>query len=276
MTEESQVDVDALLDVDDEEEEDSIFTSTTASAIKAAGLSNLITNGLGATPQQLGASQAFLIARIVDNSGSIDGIPGGPQAICDGANVYKETFAGAKAEDGILMATHLINKDDPIQPFVTVSSVVELVNGDNYEAYGLTPLYRKIYTVMATMLVKMDEEYFNAGIPCSGVILCVTDGYDEDWDWKGPAFNAGQVATLHDEIGRERLILQLMGVGRNADWKKVGTEMGIPDVHIIESTTDPSDIRAKFHMASKSAQSASRSAKSFSQAAAGGFTNLKA
>ena len=269
MTEENQVDLDSLLD---DEEDDSIFTSTSSGVIKAAGLGTHINSALGATPAELGAAECFLIGRIIDNSGSIAGLSGGEQAICDGANIYLETFAGAKVEDGILMGTWKVNEEDPIQPFVTVDSVVKLEVGQNYEAFGYTPLYRQIYTVMAAMLVKMDAEYHDAGIPCRGILLAVTDGLDEDGDWRGNPFTASMVANLYEEIGHERLIFQLMGVGSAANWQKVGEEMGVEPQHIIESTTDPSDIRIKFHMASKSAQSASKSAKSFSQSAAGGFT----
>jgi len=87
--------VDSTVNVDDmlkTAEQEHIFSQPALDAIKAADLSAQIGAGLGATPEDLKAWDALLIAAIIDNSGSILTIPGGPEAVCTGQNLYIDAF----------------------------------------------------------------------------------------------------------------------------------------------------------------------------------------
>ena len=74
-------DVNALLQTAEEEQ---IFSQMSLDAIKAGDLGAQIGAGLGATPDNLKAAEAILVASIIDNSGSIAGILDGPEAVCGG------------------------------------------------------------------------------------------------------------------------------------------------------------------------------------------------
>lgn len=273
-----QNNVDSTVNVDDmlkTAEQENIFSQPALDAIKAADLGAQIGAGLGATPDDLKAFEALLIAAIIDNSGSISGIPGGPEAVCAGQNLYIDAFRGSKQEAGILLGTWLINEDDPIHPFVAAEDVVLLENEVNYYAQGVTPLYRRTCTVLATLGLKMQVEYADAGCPCRGILLIVTDGRDEDYYHTGKPFTAQHVKSMIEDLG-ENLIVQFMGIKGNdaVDFRQVALEMGIQSQFIITPDATAHDIRDSFALASKSAQAASKSADSFSQQAAAGFTKV--
>lgn len=263
-------DVDALLQTAEEEQ---VFSQVVLDAIKAGDLGAQIGAGLGATPDDLRAAEAILVAAIIDNSGSISGIPGGPAAVCGGQNLYLEAFGGSKQEAGILIGTWLVNEDDPVHPFVAVPDAVRLQAGMNYRASGMTPLYRRSCAVLATLGLKMQVEYLEAGCACRGILLIVTDGRDEDYDTSGKAFTADHCRTMIEDLG-EILIVQFMGIEGNdaVDFRQIALEMGVQDQHIITPKADAHAIRQAFEFASKSAVSASKSADSFSQQAMKGFT----
>jgi len=266
----SNVNVDDLLKTAAQEQ---IFSQPALDAIKAADLGAQIGAGLGTTPEDLKAWDALLIAAVIDNSGSISGIPGGSEAVCAGQNLYIDAFVGSKQEAGILLGTWLINKDDPIHPFVAAEDAVLLKNGVNYHATGETPLYRRTCTVLATLGLKMQVEYADAGCPCRGILLIVTDGRDEDYYHSGKPFTAQHCKTMIEDLG-ESLLVQFMGIKGNdaVDYRQIALDMGVQPQFIMTPDATAHDIRDSFDLASKSAQAASKSADSFSQQAAKGFT----
>jgi len=271
-----QKDVDSTVNVDDmlkTAEQENIFSQPVLDVIKTADLGTQIGAGLGATPDDLKAYNALLIAAIIDNSSSISGIPDGPEAVCAGQNLYIEAFIGSKQEAGILLGTWLINEDDPVHPFVAAEDAVLLENGVNYHAQGVTPLYRKTSTVLATLGLKMQVEYADAGCPCSGILLIVTDGRDEDYYHTGKPFTAQHVKSMIEDLG-ENLIVQFMGIAGNkdVDFRQIALEMGVQPQFIMTPDATAHDIRDSFDLASKSAVAASKTADSFSQQAAKGFT----
>lgn len=263
-------DVNALLQTAEDEQ---VFSQMSLDAIKAGDLGAQIGAGLGATPDDLRASEAILVASIIDNSGSIAGILNGPEAVCGGQNLYLDAFAGSKQELGILIGTWLVNENDPVHPFVAVPDAVRLENGVNYRASGETPLYRRTCAVLATLGLKMQVEYLEAGCACRGILLIVTDGRDEDYSGGGKSLTASHCKAMIDDLG-EILIVQFMGIEGNdtADFRQIALEMGIQPQHIKTPDADAHSIREAFEFASKSAVSASRSADSFSKTAMQGFT----
>ena len=257
--------------------DEAVFSQPVLDVIKAADLGAQIGAGLGATPDDLKAAEAVLVAAIIDNSGSISAIQAtrgtslsGPEAVCQGQNLYVNAFRESKQEAGILMGTWLVNEDDPVHPFVSLANAVLLEHRVNYTAAGHTPLYRKTCTVLATLGLKMEVEYLEAGCPCRGILLIVTDGRNEDYDTK---FTADHCKTMIGDLG-ENLIVQFMGIKSNntIDYEQIALEMGIQPQHIMTPDATAHDIRAAFMFASKSAVSASKSANSFSQTAMKGFT----
>jgi hypothetical protein len=263
-------DVNALLQTAEEEQ---IFSQMSLDAIKAGDLGAQIGAGLGATPDNLKAAEAILVASIIDNSGSIAGISDGPEAVCGGQNLYLDAFGGSKQEAGLLMGTWLVNEDTPVHPFVAVSDAVRLEEGVNYRASGPTPLYRRTCAVLATLGLKMQVEYLEAGCACRGILLIVTDGRDEDYSGRGKAITADHCRAIIEDLG-EILIVQFMGIEGNdaVDFRQIAIDMGVQDQHIITPQADPHAIREAFEFASKSAVSASKSADSFSKTAMQGFT----
>lgn len=255
-------------------EKEQVFSKMALDAIKAGDLGTQIGMGLGVVPDDLGASEATLVAAIIDNSSSIEGIPGGPEAVCAGQRLYLDAFAGSKQESGILMGTWLVNKDDPVHPFVAVQDAVRLELHKNYEARGVTPLYRRYCAVLATLGLKMQVEYLEAGCPCRGILLVVTDGRDEDIGYTGKAFTADHCKVMTEDLG-EILIAQFMFIKGNdaVDPYQIALGMGIQDRHIITTDSDAHSIRQSFEFASKSAVRASKSANSFSQTAMKGFVS---
>lgn len=266
----SKVNVDDMLKTAAQEH---IFSQPVLDAIKSADLGAQIGAGLGATPEDLKAWDALLVAAVIDNSGSISMIPDGPEAVCAGHNLYVDAFKGSKQETGILLGTWLINEDEPIHPFVAAEDAVLLENGVNYHASGITPLYRRTCAVLATLGLKMQVEYAEAGCPCKGILLIVTDGRDEDYYHTGRAFTAQHCKSMIEDLG-ESLIVQFMFIAGNdaIDPKQVALEMGVQPQFIMTPSASAHDIRESFDLASKSAQAASKSADSFSQQAAKGFT----
>lgn len=263
-------DVNALLQAAEEQD---VFSTMSLDAIKAGDLGAQIGAGLGATPDSLKAAEAILVASIIDNSSSIDGIPNGPESVCAGQRLYLDAFGGSKQEAGILIGTWLVNQDDPVHPFVIIDGAVRLENGQNYRANGMTPLYRRTCAVLATLGVKMQIEYLEAGCACRGILLIVTDGRDEDYSGSGKGVTADHCKAMIEDLG-EILIVQFMGIkgNDNVNYEQIALEMGIQPQHIITPDADEHSIRAAFEFASKSAVSASKSADSFSKQAMQGFT----
>lgn len=263
--------VDSLLQIAEEEQ---VFSQMSLDAIKVGDLGTQIGAGLGATPDGLKAAEAILVASIIDNSGSIAGIPNGSESVCAGQNLYIDAFEASRNEAGILMGTWLVNEDDPVHPFVAVPDAVRLENGVNYHASGITPLYRRSCAVMATLGLKMQVEYLEAGCACRGILLIVTDGRDEDYGGSGKNITAAHCRAMIEDLG-EILIVQFMGIEGNdqVDFRQIALEMGVQDQHIITPKADPHSIRQAFEFASKSAVSASASVDSFSKTAINGFTS---
>ena len=226
--------------------------------------------GLGLAPADMKAEDPLLVAFVLDNSGSIDGIVDGPAAVCEGHKLYLDTLSESKEKNGILVGTWLLNDILPIHPFVTLDNATRLVAGTNYSARGMTPLYRKVCEVLSILNLKMQVEYFDAGCTCRAILVVVTDGNDQDYNIT-KARTAAECKTLAQELG-ELLIIQFMGISDGVTpFEDVAISMGVSANQIMLPGADPHEIRAAFDLASRSALSASQSADTFSQVAMNGF-----
>ena len=269
MTSSNTPNLDALLDTAKTNE----LISPQTLNIMAGDIGSVIQAGLGILPDDVQSAEPYLITLIIDDSTSIAGIPGGPEAVCTGQNLYIDAFINSKQTDGIVVSTWLLNKDDPLQPFVLIKDAIRLQNRANYKADGFTPLYRKACSAIGSMLVELKVRYLDAGCAARGIVLVVTDGRNEDYTMGRTIYTADMVKTMIADLG-ENCIVQFMGIegNQNVDFRQIAKEMGIVDGQIMTTKNSPHEIRESFGMASKSALSASKSATGFSATQAKGFT----
>lgn len=257
--------------------DEGLVSATATAVLSVPDINAQIQAGLGTPPEEVDASEVVVVGIIIDNSGSIGGIDGGEEAVCEGQNTVIDALDESKQKGGILVGTWLINEDKPVHPFVALDSTIRLKNGDNYYASGGTPLYRRFVTVAGTVLAKM-QEFAEAGVMCRAVLLVVTDGYDEDFATTArKKVTAADCARLVKDLD-ENMVVLFMGIQdkdpdlRSVDFFEVAREMGIPErcVHTPDNTK--SEIRKAFQLASQSALRASQGAAGFSQVkTAGGF-----
>ena len=257
--------------------DEGLVTEAAASVLNVPDINAQIQAGLGIPPEEVDASEVVVVGIIIDNSSSITCIDGGEEAVCEGQNTIIEALGESKQKAGILVGTWLINEDKPVHPFVALDSAVHLNNGDNYNACGVTPLYRRFVTVAGTVLAKM-QEFSEAGVMCRAVLLVVTDGYDEDYLASASRrVTAADCARLVQDLD-ENMVVLFMGIQdkdpdrRSTDFFEVARDMGIPErcVHTPDNTKG--EIRKAFQLASQSALRASQGAAGFSMVkTAGGF-----
>ena len=240
----------------------------TMDVIKASGLQN-IQIGLGVGSNTFPVNESILVGMVIDNSGSIKtDIKNGPALVCEGQNLMINAMKKSKQKDGILIGTWLINETAPVHPFVTIDDAVYLEPGKNYQAGGITPLYRQCCNVLSVMALKSKVDFAQAGCRCRSIFLVVTDGYNIDND---DSFNAGMVETLIKEMG-ETLIPYFMGISNGSiKFKTIAESMGFYSENIVTPGISESELRKAFQMVSQSAAYASQSLANFSKSALGGF-----
>jgi hypothetical protein len=256
--------------------DEGLVSQAAAAVLEVPDLNAQIQAGLGTPPEDVDASETLVVGMIIDNSGSIDGITDGPEAVCEGQNAVIDALNESKQTNGILVGTWLIDADSPVHPFVKLDQCVRLEDGKNYAAVGGTPLYRRMVAVLGTVLAKM-QEFAEAGVMCRGVLMVVTDGYDEDYGPASRRLTAKDCKRLIDDLN-ENMIVLFMGIQdadphrRSVNFYEIAEEMGIPERNVMTPDNTKSEIRKAFAVASQSALRASQGAAGFSQVkAAGGF-----
>jgi len=222
--------------------------------------------GLGVTVDDVTASEVFLVAIVIDDSGSIRFVQGNSDAIRDGHNLVVEALIASKQGDGILAACRYLN-GTLLYPFTPVDRA-ERMTAQNYNPMGGTPLYDASVAALATAVAKA-QEFLDSGVVARTATLILTDGNDEH----SLHATAADVKRLVDDMLRsERHIVAGMGVSDGStDFRRVFGEMGIRKEWILTPGNTPTEVRRAFQVFSRSAVRASQSAGSFSQAAAGGF-----
>jgi len=250
--------------------DDGIISGKAIQALNIPDMGAQIQAGLGIDVDDVPASETTLVAMLIDDSPSINGIPNGPQAVCTGQNMMIDSLVNSKQKDSILTGTWLLNDDNPVQPFIDVENSIRLKENDNYYTRGCTPLYRKANLVLGTTVAKM-QEFADNGVACRAVVVIVTDGYDEDYSNTGRTVQASDCNIVIKEL-QENVIVLFMGInGSRVDFNGIADEMGIPSQNVYTPDNTESEIRKAFGMASRSAIRASQNALGFSQAAIGGF-----
>lgn len=260
------VDINSLLQTaQDEETFDNI---TTFDVIKATGIQNLQQN-FGMAADNFKCNEALLVSLLLDDSWSIAEFDG-EESICDGQNLFVDQMLKFKDRKDVLVEQVLMNKG-VLHSFTEISNVIRLVNNNNYQIGGYTPLYRKLCERLGTMVLKAKVEYAECGFPCRCIMAVVSDG--ENCDPNNNNFTSDNVKTLVDELG-ESLIMYFVGIQNNkrVDFVKIAEAIGVPSKNILTPNSDPDSIARAFNTISRTISNATKSAKNFTKAASiGGF-----
>ena len=220
---------------------------------------------LGVVPDDVPAAEVVLVTVMPDDSGSIASA-GNEQHVRDGHNGVLDALLGSAQRDGVLAHTRYLN-GTVLFPYRRLADA-ERMTPQNYAANLGTPLYDQTVVLLGTVVAKA-KEFEDAGVPVRTVTLIVTDGAD----CHSVRHDAKAVRSIvRDMLRRETHIVAGLGISDGAtDFRAVFRGMGIPDEWILTPAHSAADIRAAFHVFSRSAVRASQSAHAFSQAAFGGF-----
>lgn len=235
-------------------------------ALSVVDLGAQIQDALGTPAMDVQASEVFLVAMVIDDSGSIRFVSGNTEAVRAGHNGVLEALGASKQKESILVHTRYLN-GTILYPFCPLGQVVKM-DSRNYDPNGGTPLYDETVALLGTVLAKA-QEFADNGVPVRTATLIVTDGNDQH---STRATVHKVAAVVRDMLKLETHIVAAMGVDDGStDFRLVFKGMGIPDNWVLTPKNSPSEIRNAFQVFSQSAVRASQSAQSFSQAALGGF-----
>lgn len=259
--------------------------------LTAADLGDKIKAGMGIAVDDVEASEVVLVALLIDDSRSITtagqpgaGQPGAgqpgivspgrtgkpactdlTQVVRDGHNLFLDVLGGSKQKDGILVHCRYLN-GTVLYPFTPVDQAVRM-DRKNYRATGGTPLYDEAVALLGTVVAKA-QDFANNGVACRTVTYLITDGEDCHSRHRSAADVA---AVVRDMLRAEAHIVGALGIGDEADFRRIFDAMGIPERWVVTANADVHTIRTRFGMMSQSALRASQTAGSFSKVALGGF-----
>lgn len=249
----------------------SLVEGGTVTAAAAAGLftpdlaAQLGQGGLGVDPNQVQASEVFIMVEVVDDSGSIRFVSGNSQAVRDGHNIILDALNGSKQKSGVVMRSTYLN-GTVLCNFAMIEDVPRMTP-QNYDPNGGTPLYDAIAEAVAATAAKI-QEFEDAGVSARAVIVVITDGHDEG----SRRFNARKLQpVVRDLLKSEKVIVCGMGIADGfTDFRAIFREVGLEDRWILTPQNSPSEIRRAFGAVSQTAQRASQTGANFSQQATGG------
>lgn len=228
-------------------------------------IGNTIQDALGVSPDAIESSEVFILTILLDDTGSIQSINGGSQAVIDGHNLVIDALKASKADDAIIAhATQLINGN--LYEYRKLNDVPVITRREYTPNGAHTPLYDRTTAVLGTVLAK-EQEFKGNGVPVRTATLIVTDGGDNS-----SRSGAADVAKVVSELRqRENHIVACMGIGEEASFRRIFNQMGIDDNWILTPGQNASEIRKAFVVFSRSSVQASKGAASFSATNAGGF-----
>lgn len=217
---------------------------------------------MGINVDDVNASEAVLIGFLIDDSGSISGK--NAQVVRDGHNLVVDSVCSSKQGEGVLAHNRYLN-GFTLYPWTPIDQVPKM-DSQNFDPSGGTPLFEQTIVFLASIAAKT-EQFAKSGLSTRSITLILTDG--ADGSRRKPTDVKKVVESL---LASENHIIAGMGIDDGyTDFRKVFSEMGIPDKWILVPGNNESEIRKAFLLFSKSAVRASQSAASFSQTAAGGF-----
>lgn len=229
-----------------------------------------INAGLGAPADQFGASEAIVVSVLLDDSGSI-AHSGNTDAVIAGHNEVIKALKASKQSGSVLFYSRLL--DGTIINATVPVAQATLLDRNNYQPRGNTPLYKEALVVCATAIATT-KNLNDQGIPARSVTFFVTDGEDNA---SGRTTAQDCAHVIKDMLRAETNLVWAMGIGNSpaeqAMFRDVFEHMGIPANSIRTPAATEHEIRQEFAVASQSMVRASQNAAAFSQAAAGGFGN---
>ncbi|MCB9762957.1 MAG: VWA domain-containing protein [Alphaproteobacteria bacterium] len=213
----------------------------------------VVAGAAGADLEDIMACDVTLVTVLIDSSSSI-GCGGLEQAVRDGQNALLDAFAASSAADDILVALWTFNDNRRVvHSYVPVGDAKRL-DQHSYRASGGTALYDAWCDALAAN-VAYAQTLRDGGTPCRSVVVVVTDG--EDVCSKRKVGDCRKLSA--DLLKSEQFVLAFVGVGSEADFRRVAKRMGVPDDCVLVSAqATPKAIRQAFHMVSQSTIRASQ------------------
>ena len=248
----------------DDAKDAGLVSQASFTTLNAPDVGMMIQQGLGVDADLFDANEAFAQLALLDDSGSI-AAAGNEDLLRQGANGMLEALNESQAREDIIISMLTLNRGF-VYPFTPLAAAPRL-DGNNYRAYGFTPLYDATI-VAAGLLLAKEMEFANIGAQMRGSLLVVSDGKDEGS--RATARDAKKV--IDDLLRREIFIVMFMGINDGqTDFEAVAKSMGIPDQWVLTPANTASEIRQAFGTASRASKTASQGAASFSKMAGGGF-----
>ncbi|MEO5951308.1 MAG: hypothetical protein ABIQ44_02465, partial [Chloroflexia bacterium] len=142
--------------------------------LSVADLGAQIQAAMGVPALNVPTSRGVLLTILIDDSGSIQ-YKGNEQAVRDGYNEVIGAMRESRQADEMLATTRYLN-GKILYPYQFLAHV-PLLDKNNYQANGGTPLYDQSIATLGTVIAKT-LEFASSGTPVNTVTLIVTDGND--------------------------------------------------------------------------------------------------
>ena len=238
------------------------LSTRSLSTLDVVDLGAQIQAGLGVAIDDVTASEVVLVTMMPDDSGSISAA-GNVPAVRDGHNLILDALAASKQSGEVFVHTRYLN-GHVLYPYTALDQAVRMTDR-NYAADKGTPLYDQTVVLLGTVLAK-SQELSQAGVPVRTVTLIITDGADAG----SQRASARDVRSLvQDLLAQENHVVAALGISDGqTDFRRVFTEMGIPDRWILTPGNSAGEIRRAFQVFSRSAVAVGAGA-----VALGGFAN---
>jgi len=223
--------------------------STASSSMLTGNLGSVVVAGAaGMDGEDIEASDVTLFTVLLDMSSSI-AYGGLEDAVRRGQNELVDALMAAKNGDDILLAQWTFHHEQNVlHAYVPLDDATRL-DANNYNGTGTTHLYDTWCDALAAN-VAYAQQLRDGGTPCRSVVVVITDGCDV-----GSVRSAKNCKDLSkDLLASEQFVLAFVGVGDDADFKRVAKDMGVPnDCVLVEKNATAAGMRKVFQMVSQSA-----------------------
>lgn len=236
--------------------------------LKVVDIGKQIEAALGVRVGDVASSEVVLVSKLIDDSGSIR-FGSNAQLVRDGNNLVDESLKATKQADSILAHTKYLN-GTILYDYRPIQGVPEMTS-QNYDPNGGTPLYDQTVVFLGTVLAKT-QEFLDNGVAVRTISLIVSDGADQHSNRYNERHCAQIVRDMLKPENRMHIIAAMGIDDGRTDFRKVFSDMGIPDEWILTPGNSAHDIRKAFQLFSQSAVRASQAAH-FSSTSLDGFTN---
>jgi hypothetical protein len=228
------------------------------SALLLNGLSARINRTMAAPVVKPTVTEQTQLCMLIDNSPSME-YNSNDFAVIEGHNEVVNSLMTARAVNSIETLTVLLNNSPDYARRITGDAdnfrwanlkAAPRLDKKGFIAGSGTPLYDRCIETLGSVIARTKWWEDTYGIQTRSITLLMTDG-----DNNGSKAKASDVACLvNDMLAMEKHRIFFMGVQLNSlDFKKIGTEMGIPANCIDIVERDPRAIRARFQLFSQSA-----------------------